>query len=115
MGGRSGLREGADGVYQFAVLGAQVWLLVDEPVTLVDTGTRGGGPAIWRALERVGRRREDLATVVLTHYHPQPTSAHCPSCSPRGTHRCRWPSTPPRRPSLARQRGCPTRSRRGCS
>src|SRR3954451_6089085 len=36
MGGRSGLREVANGVYQFAVLGAQVWLLVDEPVTLVD-------------------------------------------------------------------------------
>jgi glyoxylase-like metal-dependent hydrolase (beta-lactamase superfamily II) len=67
---RRGPREVAAGVFQFPVLGAQAWLLLDEPVTLVDTGTRGGGPAIWRALERLGRRREDLATVVLTHYHP---------------------------------------------
>ena len=57
-------------MFQFAVLGAQAWLLTDEPVTLVDTGTRGGGAAIWRALEQLGRRREELATVVLTHYHP---------------------------------------------
>jgi glyoxylase-like metal-dependent hydrolase (beta-lactamase superfamily II) len=63
-------REIADSVYQFPVLGAQAWLLLDEPVTLVDTGTRGGGRAIWRALARLGRRPEDLATVVLTHYHP---------------------------------------------
>jgi glyoxylase-like metal-dependent hydrolase (beta-lactamase superfamily II) len=70
MARRSGPREVADGVFQFAVLGAQAWLLLDEPVTLLDTGTRGGGAAIWRALERLGRRREELATVVLTHYHP---------------------------------------------
>src|ERR671932_795979 len=38
--------EVAPGVVQVPVLGAQVWLLVDGPLTLVDTGTRGSGRAI---------------------------------------------------------------------
>ena len=65
----------APGVFQVPVLGAQVWLLVDDPVTLVDTGTRGSGRAIRAALARLGRRPEELATVVLTHYHPDHVGA----------------------------------------
>jgi glyoxylase-like metal-dependent hydrolase (beta-lactamase superfamily II) len=64
------VQEIAHAVYQIRVLGAQVWLLADEPLTLIDTGTRGSGGAILRALERLGRRPEALAWVVLTHYHP---------------------------------------------
>ncbi|HEY7061173.1 MAG TPA: MBL fold metallo-hydrolase [Chloroflexota bacterium] len=60
----------APGVVQVPVLGAQVWLLLDGPLTLVDTGTRGSGRAILRAIERLGRRPADLAAIVLTHYHP---------------------------------------------
>src|SRR5919108_2640156 len=63
----------APGVVQVPVLGAQVWLLLDGPLTLVDTGTRGSGRAILRAIERLGRRPADLAAIVLTHYHPD----HC--------------------------------------
>ncbi|HZU06419.1 MAG TPA: MBL fold metallo-hydrolase [Chloroflexota bacterium] len=64
------LREIGPGVFQLRVLGAYVWLLPDEPVTLIDTGTRGSGRALLAALERLGRRPEELAVVVLTHYHP---------------------------------------------
>src|SRR5436309_13789962 len=63
----------APGVVQVPVLSAQVWLLLDGPLTLVDTGTRGSGRAILRAIERLGRRPADLAAIVLTHYHPD----HC--------------------------------------
>jgi glyoxylase-like metal-dependent hydrolase (beta-lactamase superfamily II) len=62
--------EVAPGVVQVPVLGAQVWLLTDGPLTLVDTGTRGSGRAILRAIARLGRRPADLAAIVLTHYHP---------------------------------------------
>ena len=49
MGMRSGLREIADGVFQFAVLGAQAWLLLDEPVASsipgrAAAGRRSGAP-----------------------------------------------------------------------
>src|SRR5215211_6966735 len=67
--------EVASGVMQVPVLGAQVWLLLDEPLTLVDTGTRGSGRAIWRAIERLGRRPADLASIVVTHYHPDHVGA----------------------------------------
>src|SRR5579883_2064209 len=64
------LLEVAPGVVQVPVLGAQVWLLTDGPLTLVDTGTRGSGRAILRAITRLGYRPTDLAAIVLTHYHP---------------------------------------------
>jgi len=64
------MREIARSIYQLPVLGAHVWLLTDEPVTLVDTGTRGSAGAILRALARLGHSPEALRWVVLTHYHP---------------------------------------------
>jgi glyoxylase-like metal-dependent hydrolase (beta-lactamase superfamily II) len=67
--------EVAPGVVQVPVLGAQVWLLLDGPLTLVDTGTRGSGRAILRAIGRLGRRPADLAAIVLTHYHPDHVGA----------------------------------------
>jgi glyoxylase-like metal-dependent hydrolase (beta-lactamase superfamily II) len=68
-------QEIAPGVFQVPVLGAQVWLLVDEPVTLIDTGTRGSGRAILAALATLGHRPEALACVALTHYHPDHVGA----------------------------------------
>jgi glyoxylase-like metal-dependent hydrolase (beta-lactamase superfamily II) len=38
-------------------------------LTLVDTGQHGSATRLFRALDRVGRRPEDLRTVVLTHFH----------------------------------------------
>ncbi|HLH21880.1 MAG TPA: MBL fold metallo-hydrolase [Chloroflexota bacterium] len=69
------LLEVAPGVVQVPVLGAQVWLLTDGPLTLVDTGTRGSGRAILRAITRLGYRPTDLAAIVLTHYHPDHVGA----------------------------------------
>src|ERR671933_658914 len=67
--------EVAPGVAQVPVLGAQVWLLTDGPLTLVDAGTRGSGRAILRAIKRLGHQPADLAAVVLTHYHPDHVGA----------------------------------------
>ena len=63
------------GVVQVPVLGAQVWLLTAGPLTLVDTGTRGSGRAILRAIARLGYAPADLAAIVLTHYHPDHVGA----------------------------------------
>ncbi|HEX9017391.1 MAG TPA: MBL fold metallo-hydrolase [Chloroflexota bacterium] len=48
---------------------ANVFLLVDRRLTLVDTGLRGSARAIERYVGRLGRDVGDLELVVLTHHH----------------------------------------------
>jgi glyoxylase-like metal-dependent hydrolase (beta-lactamase superfamily II) len=90
------LLEVAPGVVQVPVLGAQVWLLLDEPLTLVDTGTRGSGRAIRRAIERLGHRPADLATIVVTHYHPDHVGALPELLAARPAGPCARPCRPRR-------------------
>jgi glyoxylase-like metal-dependent hydrolase (beta-lactamase superfamily II) len=68
-------RQLADDVFEVHVLGARVWLLAGESLTLVDTGTRGSGRAIHSAIRRLGRHPDELALIVLTHYHPDHVGA----------------------------------------
>ncbi len=49
--------------------GANVFLLADDRLTLVDTGLRGSAGAIERYVRRIGRRMEELGLVILTHHH----------------------------------------------
>jgi hydroxyacylglutathione hydrolase len=49
-------------VYAYAVFG--------KAVHLVDSGVKGGEEKIFKALERSGRGRADIASIVLTHSHP---------------------------------------------
>jgi glyoxylase-like metal-dependent hydrolase (beta-lactamase superfamily II) len=56
-------------VFQVNVLAAQIWLLVDDGVTLVDTGLPGSAPRIHRALAAIDRKPADVRRVILTHYH----------------------------------------------
>ena len=51
------------------VRGANVYLIVEDTLTLVDTGLPGNGPAIARYIARLGRRPDELKRVVLTHSH----------------------------------------------
>jgi len=45
--------------------------LVDgDPASLIDTGYAGSAPSIERALSDLGRRLDDVRTVVCTHGHP---------------------------------------------
>lgn len=48
---------------------AYLWLGADG-VTVVDTGVTGSTGAILEALEALGRRREDVVRVAITHAHP---------------------------------------------
>ena len=46
------------------------YLWVDEDgVTLIDTGWPDSAELIGRALQALGRRREDVTRIVLTHFH----------------------------------------------
>ena len=60
----------ADGVYR---CGTELvnWYLVEDGgrVTLVDAGARGYWPQLDAALEAIGRTRDDVAALVLTHGH----------------------------------------------
>lgn len=51
------------------VRGANVYLIVEDTLTLVDTGLPGNTPAIGRYISRLGRRPDELKRVVLTHSH----------------------------------------------
>jgi glyoxylase-like metal-dependent hydrolase (beta-lactamase superfamily II) len=56
-------------VYQIAAKGASVFLLSDETITLVDAGMRGSGRQILGAVKEIGRSPEDIAQVIVSHYH----------------------------------------------
>jgi glyoxylase-like metal-dependent hydrolase (beta-lactamase superfamily II) len=55
----------------FAVGRVNCWLIEDEPLTLLDTGPNSGKALdeLERALERLGRRVEDLELIVISHQH----------------------------------------------
>ena len=50
--------------------GCNIYLLVAERLTLVDTGLRGDLPAIERYVKDIGRSPAEIDLVILTHYHP---------------------------------------------
>jgi len=59
------------GVHTIEGLGigrAYLYLEADR-LTLIDTGLAGSAGRIWRAIEALGRRPEDLRQVVVTHHH----------------------------------------------
>lgn len=51
------------------VNGSNAVLLVDEQMTLVDTGISGNGEAIVAYIRNLGRSPSDLRWIVLTHFH----------------------------------------------
>ncbi len=55
----------------FLVGRVNCYLIEDEPLTLIDTGPNSGKALdeLEQALERLGRRVEDLELIVLTHQH----------------------------------------------
>lgn len=55
----------------FPVGPVNVYLVKDDPVTLIDTGpkTRGARDALWEGLRAAGVRPFDIKRIVLTHTH----------------------------------------------
>lgn len=57
--------------YLLSFGGVNAVLLDDgRELTLVDAGFPGKADVVWRALDRLGRRRSDLRHLILTHAHP---------------------------------------------
>lgn len=59
----------APGVHQLRGLACQVFALLDEEVTLIDTGAPGSAWLVLRQLRALGRSPSDVTRIVLTHYH----------------------------------------------
>lgn len=56
-------------LYQVAIKGVNVFLIVEEELTLIDTGIRGSGPRIIEVIRQLGRSPEEIGLIVLTHNH----------------------------------------------
>lgn len=60
------------------IWGANVFLLVDNTLTLVDTGFKGQSAHILKEVERLGYSPADIARIVITHYHADHTGSLAP-------------------------------------
>jgi glyoxylase-like metal-dependent hydrolase (beta-lactamase superfamily II) len=49
--------------------GAHIYLLVEDTLTLIDTGLPGNGARILDYIRRLGRSPQELTRIILTHYH----------------------------------------------
>jgi len=56
-------------IYQITVLGANMILIAEEKLTLIDTGYRGSGPHIIEFIEQLGHSPRDISHIILTHNH----------------------------------------------
>ena len=72
---RSDLSQLAPHRYHLRIPGEAAYLLNcclwsdEHGVTLIDTGWADSAPLIAEALAELGRRREDVKRIVLTHFH----------------------------------------------
>jgi glyoxylase-like metal-dependent hydrolase (beta-lactamase superfamily II) len=63
------LREVLPGLYQVRTRGSRAYLIVEDDITLIDTGNPGSGIRILAALKEIGRSPADIKTILITHYH----------------------------------------------
>jgi glyoxylase-like metal-dependent hydrolase (beta-lactamase superfamily II) len=62
------------GIHRVEGIGiANVYLILDERIAVVDTGKSGDGQKILKYLGSLSRGPSDVSTIILTHYHPD----HC--------------------------------------
>ena len=65
-----------DGIHLInGVKGQNIYLLVDEDLTLIDSGFPGNGRVIAQYIEGMGRRLDELKRVLITHSHPDHTGS----------------------------------------
>lgn len=68
-------------VYQFSRLrgmgiwGANIFVLVDRGLTLVDTGFKGRPVHILKEITRLGYSPADIASIIITHHHADHTGS----------------------------------------
>jgi glyoxylase-like metal-dependent hydrolase (beta-lactamase superfamily II) len=57
------------GLLGTGVLGANVYLLLDTGLTLVDTGLKGRYRSILKQVKRLGFSPSDISDIIITHHH----------------------------------------------
>lgn len=57
-------------VYELPLSNVNAFLIEDEELTLIDTGTPGSAGKILQAIRSIGRDPADLRHILLTHAHP---------------------------------------------
>ncbi|MFC1920414.1 MBL fold metallo-hydrolase [Chloroflexota bacterium] len=57
-------------VFQLTIRAINVILIVEEEITLVDTGLKGSSPQIIDFINQLGRSPEEISLIILTHNHP---------------------------------------------
>jgi glyoxylase-like metal-dependent hydrolase (beta-lactamase superfamily II) len=56
-------------VYQFTFRRANIILIVEDKLTLIDTGVRGNSKWVFRAIREMGHSPEEINLIILTHNH----------------------------------------------
>ena len=68
-------------IYQFGRLrgmgiwGANIFVMVDRGLTLIDTGFRGRSVHILKEIARLGYSAADIANIIITHHHADHTGS----------------------------------------
>lgn len=57
------------GLFQVRTRGSRAYLIADDDITLIDTGSPGSGLRILNAVKEIGRSPEEIKHIVITHYH----------------------------------------------
>lgn len=57
------------GVHQVTIRRANMFLIIEKELTLIDTGFRGSIPYLVETIRNLGRLPEEITTVILTHNH----------------------------------------------
>ena len=83
---------------------SRVYLIEDDELTLVDTGMPWSAARVYRYIESVGRRPEEIVRILMTHGHPDHTGAAAEirlrSGAELAAHRLDAKAWPGRQPSL---------------
>jgi glyoxylase-like metal-dependent hydrolase (beta-lactamase superfamily II) len=56
-------------LYQITIRYANMFLIVENSLTLIDTGFRGSTPYIIEFVHKLGRKPEEISQIILTHNH----------------------------------------------
>ncbi len=56
-------------LYQITIRYANIFLIVEKNLTLIDTGFAGSTPLIVDFIHRLGRRPDEVSLIILTHNH----------------------------------------------
>jgi glyoxylase-like metal-dependent hydrolase (beta-lactamase superfamily II) len=57
------------GVHQITIRSTNIFLIVEEKITIVDAGFRGSAPRIVKAIRSLGRSIEEVSLIIITHNH----------------------------------------------